>query len=173
MQEQKKKYHIKKLLRFVKDIEDVVGGVRVIEYIAITPDEFSIYISHGVSMLLTTEIEKFDTLFAPDTIFFNENNPQLIIANTKLRETTFQNEHIKYLIDFVNDCAEFICPCTGSEIHIQNREIKIFIDQINLLHNEYIGVYNLFDEEGLVFKVVLNHNRPYISVMSWEDILDE
>lgn len=173
MQEKKKKYHVKKLLNFIKDIEDIVGGSGVIEHLAVTPDEFSVYISHGVSMLLVTEIQKFDALFMPDTIFFNENNPQLIIANTRLREATFQNEDIEYFIDFVNDCAEFICPCTGSEIHIQNREIKIFIDQINLLHNEYIGVYNLFEEEGLVFKVVLNNDRPYISVMNWEDILDE
>ena len=167
MQEKKKKYHVKKLLNFIKDIEDVVGGSGVIEHLAVTPDEFSVYISHGVSMLLVTEIQKFDALFMPDTIFFNENNPQLIIANTRLREATFQNEDIEYFIDFVNDCAEFICPCTGSEIHIQNREIKIFIDQINLLHNEYIGVYNLFEEEGLVFKVVLNNDRPYISVIGY------
>lgn len=170
MQEEKKKYNIQRLLDFTKDIEDIVGGSGVIEYIAITPDEFSIYISHGISMLLISEIQRFDSLFIPDAIFFNENNPQLIIANTRLREATFQSKNIEYLISFVNDCAEFICPCTGSEIHIQNKEIKIFIDQINLLHNEYMGVYNLFDEENLVFKIVLDDSRPYISVMNREDI---
>lgn len=173
MQEKNKKYNIKKLLYFIKDIEDIVGGNGVVEHIAVTPDEFSVYISHGISMLLVTEIKEFYSLFAPDTVFFNENNPQLIIANTKLRDATPQNDNIKYLIDFVNDCAEFICPCTGSEIHIQNKEIKIFIDQVNLLHNEYIGVYNLFEEDKLIFKIVLNNSRPYISVMNWEDVLDE
>ena len=28
-------------------------------------------------------------------------------------------------IDFVNDCAKFICPCTGSEIHIKDKEIDV------------------------------------------------
>lgn len=173
MQENKNKYNVKKLLSFVENIENIVGGNGVIDYIAITPDEFSIYISHGISMLLITEIDKFQSLFVPDAIFFNENNPQLIIANTRLRETTIQDKDIKYFVDFVNDCAEFICPCTGSEIHIQNKEIKIFLDQINLLHNEYIGVYNLFKEEELIFKIVLDNQRPYISVMNREDVFDE
>ena len=124
-------------------------------------------------MLLVNEINKFKDVFSPDTVFFNENNPQLIIANTRLRGSTPHNDNINYFIDFVNDCAEFICPCTGSEIHIQDKEIKIFIDQINLLHSEYIGVYNLLNEDNLIFKLSLNNQRPYLSIMSREDVFDE
>ena len=170
---EKRKYSVKKLLAFVDDIEEILGGVGVIDYIAVSPDEFSIYIQHGVSMLLVNEINKFGDVFSPDTVFFNENNPQLIIANTRLRESAPQDDNISYFIDFVNDCAGFICPCTGSEIHIQDKEIKIFIDQINLLHSEYIGVYNLLDEDDLVFKLSLNKQRPYLSIMSREDVFDE
>ena len=170
---EKRKYSVKKLLAFVNDIEEILGGVGVIDYIAVTPDEFSIYIQQGVSMLLVNEINKFKDVFSPDTVFFNENNPQLIIANTRLRESTPHNDNINYFIDFVNDCAEFICPCTGSEIHIQDKEIKIFIDQINLLHSEYIGVYNLLNEDNLIFKLSLNNQRPYLSIMSREDVFDE
>ena len=160
---EKRKYSVKKLLAFVGDIEEILGGAGVIDYIAVTPDEFSIYIQHGVSMLLVNEINKFRDVFSPDTVFFNENNPQLIIANTRLRESTPQDDNISYFIDFVNDCAEFICPCTGSEIHIQD----------NLLHSEYIGVYNLLDEDDLIFKLSLNKQRPYLSIMSREDVFDE
>lgn len=170
---EKRKYSVKKLLTFVNDIEEILGGAGVIDYIAVTPDEFSIYIQQGVSMLLVNEINKFKDVFSPDTVFFNENNPQLIIANTRLRESTPHNDNINYFIDFVNDCAEFICPCTGSEIHIQDKEIKIFIDQINLLHSEYIGVYNLLNEDNLIFKLSLNNQRPYLSIMSREDVFDE
>lgn len=170
---EKRKYSVKKLLTFVNDIEEILGGAGVIDYIAVTPDEFSIYIQQGVSMLLVNEINKFKDVFSPDTVFFNENNPQLIIANTRLRESTPHNNNINYFIDFVNDCAEFICPCTGSEIHIQDKEIKIFIDQINLLHSEYIGVYNLLNEDNLIFKLSLNNQRPYLSIMSREDVFDE
>ena len=170
---EKRKYDVKKLLAFVDNIEEILGGTGVIDYIAVTPDEFSIYIQHGVSMLLVNEINKFRDVFSPDTVFFNENNPQLIIANTRLRESAPQDDNISYFIDFVNDCAEFICPCTGSEIHIQDKEIKIFIDQINLLHSEYIGVYNLLDEDNLIFKLSLNKQRPYLSIMSREDVFDE
>ena len=170
---EKRKYSVKKLLTFVDDIEEILGGAGVIDYIAVTPDEFSIYIQQGVSMLLVNEINKFKDVFSPDTVFFNENNPQLIIANTRLRESTPHNDNINYFIDFVNDCAEFICPCTGSEIHIQDKEIKIFIDQINLLHSEYIGVYNLLNEDNLIFKLSLNNQRPYLSIMSREDVFDE
>lgn len=170
---EKRKYSVKKLLAFVNDIEKILGGAGVIDYIAVTPDEFSIYIQQGVSMLLVNEINKFKDVFSPDTVFFNENNPQLIIANTRLRESTPHNNNINYFIDFVNDCAEFICPCTGSEIHIQDKEIKIFIDQINLLHSEYIGVYNLLNEDNLIFKLSLNNQRPYLSIMSREDVFDE
>lgn len=170
---EKRKYSVKKLLAFVNDIEEILGGAGVIDYIAVTPDEFSIYIQHGVSMLLVNEIDKFKDVFSPDTVFFNENNPQLIIANTRLRESTPHNDNISYFIDFVNDCAEFICPCTGSEIHIQDKEIKIFIDQINLLHSEYIGVYSLLNEDNLIFKLSLNNQRPYLSIISREDVFDE
>lgn len=170
---EKRKYSVKKLLTFVNDIEEILGGAGVIDYITVTPDEFSIYIQQGVSMLLVNEINKFKDVFSPDTVFFNENNPQLIIANTRLRESTPPNDNINYFIDFVNDCAEFICPCTGSEIHIQDKEIKIFIDQINLLHSEYIGVYNLLNEDNLIFKLSLNNQRPYLSIMSREDVFDE
>lgn len=171
--EEKNKYDIKKLLTFVGDIEKILGGKGVIDYIAVTPNEFSIFIQKGVSMLLINEIDKFKKIFSPDTVFFNENHPQLIIANTRLRETEIENKNINYLIDFVNDCAEFICPCTGSEIHIQDREIKIFIDQINLLHNEYIGVYNLLNEDDLIFKITLDKQRPYLSIMDRGDVFDE
>ena len=170
---EKRKYSVKKLLTFVNDIEEILGGAGVIDYIAVTSDEFSIYIQQGVSMLLVNEINKFKDVFSPDTVFFNENNPQLIIANTRLRESTPHNDNINYFIDFVNDCAEFICPCTGSEIHIQDKEIKIFIDKINLLHSEYIGVYNLLNEDNLIFKLSLNNQRPYLSIMSREDVFDE
>lgn len=170
---EKRKYDVKKLLHFIYNIESILGGAGVIDYIAVTPNEFSIYIQNGVSMLLVNEIDKFKDVFLPDTVFFNENNPQLIIANTRLKESEIQDNDINYFIDFVNDCAEFICPCTGSEIHIQDREIKIFIDQINLLHNEYIGVYNLLNEDDLIFKLSLSKQRPYLSIMSREDVFDE
>lgn len=170
---EKGKYDVKKLLYFVYNIESILGGAGVVDYIAVTPNEFSIYIQNGVSMLLVNEIDKFKDVFLPDTVFFNENNPQLIIANTRLKESEIQDNDINYFINFVNDCAEFICPCTGSEIHIQDREIKIFIDQINLLHNEYIGVYNLLNEDDLVFKLSLSKQRPYLSIMSREDVFDE
>ena len=106
MQENKNKYNVKKLLSFIENIENIVGGNGVIDYIAITPDEFSIYINHGISMLLMTEIDKFQSLFVPDAIFFNENNPQLIIANTRLRETTIPDKDIKYFVDFVVFCFD-------------------------------------------------------------------
>ena len=170
---EKGKYDVKKLLHFIYNIESILGGTGVIDYIAVTPNEFSIYIQNGVSMLLVNEIDKFKDMFLPDTVFFNENNPQLIIANTRLKESEIQDNDINYFINFVNDCAEFICPCTGSEIHIQDREIKIFIDQINLLHNEYIGVYNLLNEDDLIFKLSLSKQRPYLSIMSREDVFDE
>ena len=170
---EEKKYDIDKLLQFVSQIEEILGGAGVIDHIAVTPDEFSLYIQNGVSMLLVKEINQFKDIFVPDTVFFNENNPQLIIANTRLRDSSLQNPELNYFIDFVNDCAEFICPCTGSEIHVQNREIKIFIDQVSLLHNEYIGIYNLLNEDNLIFKLSLNAQRPYLSIMFKGDVFDE
>lgn len=170
---EKEKYNIQQLFRFTKDIEEVLGGAGVVDYIAITPNEFSIYIQNGISMLLVEEINTFKDIFSADTVFFNENNPQLIVANTRLAETDITNDNIRYFVDFVNDCAEFICPCTGSEIQIQNKEIKIFIDQMSLLHNEYMGVYNLVDESDLLFKTSLNKQRPYLSLMFRGDVLDE
>lgn len=171
MKEQKK-YDVQKLLAFTNDIEDVLGGEGVVDFIAATPNEFSVYIQNGISMLLTTEINKLQDIFIPDTVFFNENNPQLIIANTRLSETNISNDNIKYFIDFVNDCAEFICPCTGSEIHVKDKEIQIFIDQANLLHEEYMGIYNLLDESELFFKISLNKQRPYLGIMDRGDVLD-
>ena len=53
---EKRKYSVKKLLAFVNDIEEILGGAGVIDYIAVTPDEFSIYIQHGVSMLLVMKL---------------------------------------------------------------------------------------------------------------------
>lgn len=167
-----KKYNVQKLFALINDIEDVLGGEGVIDFIAVTPNEFSVYIQNGVSMLLIKEIDKFQDIFVPDTVFFNENNPQLIIANTRLSKTDIPNDNIKYFIDFVNDCAKFICPCTGSEIHIKDKEIQIFIDQANLLHEEYIGIYNLLDESELLFKVSLNKQRPYLGIMYRGDVLD-
>lgn len=171
MKEQKK-YDVQKLLVFINDIEDVLGGEGVVDFIAATPNEFSVYIQNGISMLLTTEINKLQDIFIPDTVFFNENNPQLIIANTRLSETNILNDNIKYFIDFVNDCAEFICPCTGSEIHVKDKEIQIFIDRANLLHEEYMGIYNLLDESELFFKISLNKQRPYLGIMDRGDVLD-
>lgn len=170
---EKQKYDIVKLLDFLHDIEEVLGGEKVIDYIAATPNEFSIYINHGVSMLLIEEIYKFEEIFTPDSVFFNENNPQLIIANTGIRDSVIKNTNVQYFVDFVNDCAEYICPCTGSEIHIQDREIKIYIDQLSLLHNEYMGIYNLLNESNLIFKITLDRQRPYISIMFRGDVLDE
>ena len=167
------KYDIVKLLDFLYDIEEVLGGEKVIDYIAATPNEFSIYINHGVSMLLIEEIYRFEEIFIPDSVFFNENNPQLIIANTGIRDSVIKNTNVQYFINFVNDCAEYICPCTGSEIHIQDREIKIYIDQLSLLHNEYMGIYNLLDESNLIFKITLDRQRPYISIMFRGDVIDE
>lgn len=172
MKEQKNKYNVKKLLNFINIIEDILGGEGVIDYIAVTPNEFSIYINNGISMLLVEEINRFKDVFVPDTVFFNENNPQLIIANTRLQESEY-TEDVQYFIDFVNDCAVFICPCTGSEIHVQGKEIQVFIDQANLLHDEYMGVYNLLDNDDLFFKISFNKQRPYLSIMSKEDVLDE
>lgn len=170
---ERKKYNIQQLLRFIEDINEILGGEGVIDYIAVTPNEFSIYIQNGISMLLIKEINEFSNLFSPDTVFFNENNPQLIIANTRLESTNLTNDNICYFTQFVKDCAEFICPCTGSEIQIQGREIKIFIDQASLLHNEYMGIYNLLDESDLLFKISLNKQRPYLSLMYRGDVLDE
>lgn len=170
---ERKKYNVKKLFNVVTDIGQILGGESVIDYIAVTPNEFSVYIVNGVSMLLVEEIIQFENVFGPDTVFFNENNPQLIIANTDLGKRTISNKNIEYFINFVNDCAEFICPCTGSEIHIQNKEIKIYIDQATLLHDEYIGIYNLLDEADLLYQISLNKQRPYIKIMFRGDVLDE
>ena len=171
--EEKRKYNAKQLLKFVNIIENILGGEGVIDYIAVTPNEFSIYINNGISMLLVKEIDEFKEIFSPDTVFFNENNPQLIIANTQLQEGQYNNQDIQYFIDFVNSCAEFICPCTGSEIHVKDREIQIFVDQVNLLHEEYMGVYDLLYNADLFFKISFNKQRPYLSIMSREDVLDE
>lgn len=171
--EEKQKYDVKKLLNFVHDIEEILGGERVVDYIAATPNELSIYINNGVSMLLVEEIYKFQDIFIPDSVFFNENNPQLIIANTRVKDSAIKNSNVQYFIDFVNDCAEYICPCTGSEVHIQDKEIKIYIDQLYLLHSEYMGIYNLLYEPNLIFKIALDKQRPYISIMFRGDVLDE
>ena len=100
--EEKRKYNVKQLLKFVNIIENILGGEGVIDYIAVTPNEFSIYINNGISMLLVKEIDEFKEIFSPDTVFFNENNPQLIIANTQLQEGQYNNQDIQYFIDFVN-----------------------------------------------------------------------
>ena len=171
--EEKQKYNVNQLLAFVDDIAEILGGGDVIDYIAVTPNEFSIYINNGISMILVQEINRFNKVFEPDTVFFNENHPQLIIANTNIQESKTPNENIQYFIKFVNDVAEFICPCTGSEIHIKNREIKVFIDQVNLSHDEYIGVYNLLDENDLLFQISLGKQRPCIKIMSREDVFNE
>lgn len=169
--QEKNLYDIQKLLKFVHLINDTLGGEGVVDYIAITPDEFSLYIQNGISMILIDEINKFQDIFSPNTVFFNENHPQLIIANTDLKNTVISNKDVQYFIDFVNSVAEFICPCTGSEIHIQGREIRIYIDQVNLLHNEYIGVYNLLNNDNLIYKIVFN-TRPYISLLYKGDVYD-
>ena len=171
--EESQKYDVKKLLNFVYDIEEVLGGEKVVDYIAATPNELSIYINRGISMLLIEEIYKFEDIFTPDSVFFNENNPQLIIANTRMKDSVIKNMNIQYFVNFVDDCAEYICPCTGSEIQIQDKEIKIYIDQLYLLHNEYIGIYNLLYESNLIFKTVLDKQRPYISIMCRGDVLNE
>lgn len=170
--QENQKYNVKDLLKIIEDIGEILGGIDVIDYIAVTPNEFSLYIKNGVSMILVNEIDKLNNVFYPDAVFFNENNPQLIIANTRVQESDIKNNNMQYFMDFVNDVAEFICPCTGSEVHIENKEIKIFLDQINLLHNEYIGVYDLFDESDLLFQISLDKQRPYIKIMSREDVLD-
>ena len=162
---QDNKYKIKKLLKVFDDISDMLGGAGVIDYIAITPNEFSIHINHGVSMILFDELIKLEPMIYLDSIFFNENNPQLIVANTALQDYRSQNANVMYLINFVKSAAEFICPCTGSEIHLLNNELKIFIDQVNLSHEEYIGVYNLIDQSTSIFKTVFDIQRPYISIM--------
>ena len=101
--EEKQKYDVKKLLNFVHDIEEILGGERVVDYIAATPNELSIYINNGVSMLLVEEIYKFQDIFIPDSVFFNENNPQLIIANTRVKDSSIKSTNVQYFIDFVND----------------------------------------------------------------------
>ena len=67
---EEKKYDIDKLLQFVSQIEEILGGAGVIDHIAVTPDEFSLYIQNGVSMLLVKEINQFKDIFVPDTVFF-------------------------------------------------------------------------------------------------------
>ena len=167
-EKQNNKYKIKKLLKVFNDISDMLGGNGVVDYIAITPNEFSIYINQGISMILFDELIKLEPMIYLDSIFFNENNPQLIVANTSLQDYRSQNANIMYLINFVKSAAEFICPCTGSEIHLLNNELRIFVDQVNLSHDEYIGVYNLIDESTSIFKTVFDMQRPYISIMNRE-----
>ena len=160
-----KKYNIKRLIKVFDDISATLNETGGVEYIALTPNEFSIYINRGVSMILINELEQLEFFIFLDAIFFNEHIPQLVITNTMLQEYTPPNEDVLYLINFVKDCAEFICPCTGSEIHISDNEVRIFIDQVNLSHDEYIGVYNLMDNSNCIFKTVFDIQRPYISIM--------
>lgn len=167
------KYEVNKILNIVFKIGDVLGGVDVIEYIAITPNEFSVYINNGVSMVLIAELNNLKDIFDPDTVFFNENNPQLVVSNIDIQLDNIQDEEIKYVMNFVNESAKYICPCTGSEIRIFKNEIKIFVDQNTLIHNEYIGVYELFDESNLAFKIVFDIQRPYLSIMDWESVKNE
>lgn len=164
-EKQNNKYNINKLLKVFNNIGDILGGIGVIDYIAITPTEFSIHINRGVSMILFDELKKLEDIIYLDSIFFNENNPQLIVANTSLQDYKSPDKDMIYLVDFVKNVAEFICPCTGSEVHLLNNEVKIFVDQVNLSHDEYIGVYNLVDESTSVFKTVFDLQRPYISIM--------
>ena len=166
--EEQKSYEIKKILKIFSKISDILGGDRTIEYIAATPHEFSLYISPGLSLVLITDLNKLETIMKPDTVFFNENNPQLIISNTFVEETP--DEDMEYTMNFIKDCAEYICPCTGSEIHIHQNEIKIFIDQNSLTYDEYIGVYNLFNCDKLIFNIVFDIQRPYIRIASWESM---
>ena len=166
---EKNQYNVKKLLKFCSCIDDILGGEGIVDYVAVTPNEFSLYIQKGVSMICVNEIEKLKSVFNPDAVFFNENNPQLIVSNTSLTDTHIEDTDINYFIDFVNACAEFICPCTGSEIHVKQNEIKVFIDQQDLLHSEYIGVYDLLDKTDLIFKISFNRQRPYLSIMCGGD----
>lgn len=166
--EEKNTYEIKKILKIFSKISDILGGDRTIDYIAATPHEFSLYVSHGLSLVLITDLNKLETIMKPDSVFFNENNPQLIISNTFVEETP--DEDMEYTMNFIKDCAEYICPCTGSEIHILQNEIKIFIDQNSLTYDEYIGVYNLFNCDKLIFNIVFDIQRPYIRIASWEDM---
>lgn len=165
-------YNIKDITHIFTKIENILGGAGIIDYIAVTPNEFSIYIQNGISMILTTELDKLKNVVHPDTIFFNENNPQLIVANTMMSQDNISDNDMKNVMSFVNAVAEFICPCTGSEMHIHKNEIKIFIDQQVLTHNEYIGVYHLIDETNLV-RIVLDIQRPYISIIYTEGALNE
>lgn len=171
---QKRNYKVKDILNIFKKLENVLGGIGVIDYIAINPKEFSIYINQGVSVVLVNELEKLKDIVNPDSVFFNENHPQLIVANTAVHIDDLKDNDMIYSMKFANDCAEFICPCTGSEIHLLENEIRIYIDQNSLLHNEYIGVYDLLDnEDQFVFKTVLDLQRPYLSIMSLEDVFNE
>lgn len=173
MSESSKNYDVKKIINVFHEIEEKLEWEGMIDYIAITPNELSIHIKNSVSMLSFDKLLKLNDIISSDAIFINEHNHQLIIANTEVHNTNFKDFNMRYLINFVKDCAEFICPCTGSQIYILDNEIKIFIDQINLIHNEYMGVYNLLNEDNLIFKVVFDMQRPYLSLMTWEDISNE
>ena len=93
---QKRKYEVKKILKFIDKLDEILGGEGVIDYIAATPEEFSVYINQEISMLLIEEIDKFKNVFIPDSVFFNRNYPQLIIANTKLSINPPEDKDIKY-----------------------------------------------------------------------------
>lgn len=168
MEDKQDKYEIKRLIDVYRKLSLALGGFGVIDYIAITPNEFSIYINKGVSMVLVNELDKLKDVIHPDSVFFNESNPQLVIANTAMKDTK-QSGDIEYLMKFIDDCAIFICPCTGSEIHLSEGEIRIFIDQEILPHSDYIGVYNLFDDNNLIFRTVFDVQRPYLSIMYWNE----
>lgn len=174
MEERKpNKYEAKKIINIFNKLENELGGQGIIDYLAITPNEFSVYIRQGVSMILISELNKIHNIIYPDTVFFNENHPQLIVSNTSVDMDKINDEDMQYAMNFVKDCAEFICPCTGSQIHICENEIKIFVKQYSLIHNEYIGVYNLLDESQLIFKTVFEEPEPYLSIMCWEDVINE
>lgn len=166
MQENDIKYDIKKILKVFTKIQDIMGDV--IDYISVTPDEFAVFIKADISILQLSNIEDLSLIFQPNFVFLGDKK-QLIIANTNMRELTSSEDDISYLMNFVNSCAEFICPCTGSEIHISCESIKIFIYQVNLTSDEFLGVYNLFDLKDLLFEIVL-HDRPFIRVTT-HDIL--
>lgn len=171
MTETKTTYDITDLLSVFDIIGTNMGGVDMIEYIAVTPNEFSIYIAKDVSMTLVSDILALKKeVIDIDSIFFNQTHPQLVVSNTRVKETQLLNESVISFMNFVQDCAAFICPCTGSEIFLMDNEIRIFIDQTSLLHDEYMGVVNLFKKENAAIKVVFDMQRPYISIMDWSDI---
>lgn len=169
---ERKNYDIRKILSCFDELSSITSYTDFIDYIIATPTEFSVYFSNQISLLSLDDIENLKGIFMPDVLFFDNNSSRLAISNTSVQNTIFTNEVIKYFISFINDCANIICPCTGSEIYLDKKSIKIFIDQINLTSDEFYDVFYLFHQQNLIFEIVFE-SRPFIRVSDYQIMMGD